>query len=90
MYLVYTSREAESKSASDSLALEDPSSQPASLPFSEFEFRLSAIDESEDLIILEYTEDNLLFTAPPTDRPCKPEFQCECPSTRADTQAGSL
>ena len=44
--------------------------------------------------MLKYTEDtsNLLFkfTAPPTDRPCEPEFQCECPSTRADTQAGSL
>ena len=83
-------REAESKSASDSLALEDPSRQPASLPFSESEFRLSAIDEFEDLIILEYTEDRLLFTAPPTDRPCEPEFRCECPSTRTDTQAGSL
>jgi hypothetical protein len=83
-------KEPESKSASDSLASEDPSRQPASLPFSESEFRLSAIDESEDLIILEYTESNLIFTAPPTDRQCEPEFQCECPSTRTDTQAGSL
>jgi hypothetical protein len=82
-------REPESKSASDSMASKDPSRQPASHPLSEFECCLSAIDESEDLIILEYT-DLLLFIVPRAGRPCEPEFQCECPSTRTDTQAGSL
>jgi hypothetical protein len=84
-------REPESKSASDSMASEDPSRQPASHPLSKFECCLSAIDESEDLIILEYT-DLLLFIVPRAGRPCEPEFQCECPFTRtdSDTQAGSL